>query len=113
MAKRRLSDGQVVVKTPKASTPDAREAQLTAAAYNLAEQRILDGTASDTLIREFIKIGSPKEKVEREILERQRDLITAKTEAIRAQKRSDEMFAEALAVFKSYRGDSDDGENIF
>ena len=113
MARRKVIDQDVVIKTPKAATPDAREAQLTAAAYNLAEQRILDGTASDTLIREFIKIGSPKEKVEREILERQRDLITAKTEAIKAQKRSDEMFAKALSVFKSYRGDSDDGEDIF
>lgn len=108
MAKKIITDQQVINNIRKGSTPNAREAQLVAAAYNLAEQRILDGTASDTLLREFIKSGSPKEQIEREILERQRDLITAKTEALQAQKRVDELYSEALAAFKSYHGDTDE-----
>lgn len=113
MAKKRESDTQILNTVRKASTPDARQMQLVASAYDLAEQRILDGTASDTLLREFIKIGSPKEKIEREILERQRDLITAKTEALNAQRKVDELYSEALSAFRSYHGDDDDGQDIF
>lgn len=108
MAKKIQSDTEVVKVLHKASTPAGREQQIIAKAYDLAEQRILDGTASDTLLREFVKLGSPKEQIEREILERQRDLITAKTEALQAQKRVDELYSEALTAFKSYHGDTDE-----
>lgn len=108
MATKRIGDEEVIRSIRKASTPSARENQIVAAAYDLAEQRILDGTASDTLLREFVKLGSPKEQIEREILERQRDLITAKTEALQAQKSVDELYKEALSAFKSYHGDDDD-----
>lgn len=107
MATKRITDEEVIRTVRKASTPAARENQIVAAAYDLAEQRILDGTASDTLLREFVKLGSPKEQIEREILERQRDLITAKTEALQAQKSVDELYKEALSAFKSYHGEDD------
>lgn len=108
MATKRITDAEVIRNVRKASTPSARENQIIAAAYDLAEQRILDGSASDTLLREFVKLGSPKEQIERDILERQRDLITAKTEALRAQKSVDELYKEALSAFKSYHGENDD-----
>lgn len=113
MEKRRESDEDIVKSVRRASTPHAREMQVAAAAYDLAEKRILEGTASDTLIREFIKIGSPKEQIEREILEKQRDMIVAKTEALQSARRVDEMYSEALTAFRSYHGDGDDNENIF
>ena len=113
MAKKVISDSEVGPILSRASTPDAREAQVIAKAYDLAEKRILEGTASDTLVREFIKLGSPKEQIERDILERQRDLITAKTEALRAQKRVDELYSDALSAFKSYHGDGEDGSDVF
>lgn len=108
MGKKRMSDHEVVTNIRKGSTPEVREMQIIAAAYDLAEQRIRDGTASDTLIRELIKLGSPKERIERDILDRQRDLITAKTEALRAQKSMDELYADAISAFKSYRGDNEE-----
>ncbi len=108
MATKRITDAEVIRNVRKASTPSARENQIIAAAYDLAEQRILDGSASDTLLREFVKLGSPKEQIERDILERQRDLITAKTEALQAQKSVDELYKEALSAFKSYHGENDD-----
>ena len=64
MAKKVISDTEVVQMVSKASTPGARESQVIAKAYDLAERRIMEGTASDTLIREFIKLGSPKEQIE-------------------------------------------------
>ena len=113
MGKRRISDEEVVRTIQRASTPEAREAQIVASAYDLAEERIRNGTASDTLLREFVKMGSPKEKIEREILERQKDLITAKIEALEAQRTADEVYSNALEAFKAYHGDSEDGSDVF
>lgn len=85
-----------------ADTPEARESQLISLAYDLAEQHLRDGTATSQEITHFLKLGSTKERTEKEILELQKDLIAAKTEALRSQRRSEELFAEAIQAFKSY-----------
>lgn len=108
MPKKLPNNTELVQVIRKADTPDGRERQIIAEAYDLAEKRILDGSASDTLLKELIKVGSTRERLEREILEKQRDLITAKTDAMKAQKRVDELYAEALDAFKSYHGDTDE-----
>lgn len=108
MPKKLPTNTELVQVIRKADTPDGRERQIIAEAYDLAERRILDGSASDTLLKELIKVGSTRERLEREILEKQRDLISAKTDAMKAQKRVDELYAEALDAFKSYHGDTDE-----
>lgn len=108
MPKKTPTDTELVLNIRKADTPEGRERQIIAEAYDLAERRILDGSASDTLLKELIKVGSTRERLEREILEKQRDLISAKTDAMKAQKRVDELYAEALDAFKSYHGDTDE-----
>lgn len=114
MAKKGGTDTELIRKLPKAATPTARELEIAAAAYDLAEQRIRDGTASDGLLREFIKIGSPKEQTERQILEEQRKLIAAKTAQIEATKKIEELYSEAISAFKDYRGgEGEDGQDIF
>lgn len=89
-------------KSRPADTQDAREAQLISLAYDLAEQHLRDGTATSQEITHFLKLGSSKERVEKEILVLQKDLVKAKTEALQSQKRSEELFANAMAAFKSY-----------
>lgn len=101
--------GQTRSSKPKrkvlpATSPEARENQIIARAYDLAEQQIMDGTASSQIITHFLKLGSTKERIENEILERQKELITAKTEALKSQKRIEELYANALAAMKSYQG---------
>ena len=93
-----------------AISPDARERQLTALAVDLAEQQLRDGTASSQVITHFLKLATRREEIEREILEKQRDLIVAKTDQIHDQKRTDELFREAIEAIKGYQGhgDSDD-----
>lgn len=86
------------------TTPEARENQVIAMAYDLAEKQIREGTASSQVITHFLKLGSTKERIENEILERQKELITAKTEALQSQKRVEELYANALAAMKSYQG---------
>lgn len=98
-----------------ALTPEARENQMIALAVDLAEQQLRDGTASSQVITHFLKLGSTKEKIEKQILMEQKKLITAKTEAIQAQKENAELFKDAIAAMKRYSGnnkqDTIDDEN--
>lgn len=87
-----------------ALTAEARENQLVSLAVDLAEQQLRDGTASSQVITHYLKLGSTKERIEREILERQKELITAKTEQLRSQKRVEELYANALNAMKRYSG---------
>ena len=57
-------------KTRPALTPEARENQLIAKAVDLAEKQIEEGTASSQVITHYLKLGSTKEKLEREAAEK-------------------------------------------
>lgn len=85
-------------------TPEAREDQLVALATNLAEKQMIEGTASSQVITHYLKIGSTKERIEREILKKQKDLIEAKTEQIKSEKRVEELYAQALNAMRRYQG---------
>jgi len=94
-------------KLPPAKTPEARENQLVAMAVDLAEKQLRDGTATSQVITHFLKMGSTKEKIEKEILEKQKELITAKTEALKSQKRIEDLYANALNAMRRYSGVSE------
>lgn len=83
-------------------TPEARENQLVSFAMDLVEQRLIDGTASSQETTHFLKIGSTKEKIEKEILEKQKILIDAKTESLQSTKRVEELYANALEAMRNY-----------
>lgn len=85
-------------------TPESREAQLICMATDLAEQQLRDGTASSQVITHYLKLGTTKERIEREILEKQKELISAKTEALQSAKRVEELYANAIAAMKRYSG---------
>lgn len=91
-------------KMRPATTPEARENQLISLAVDLAEKQLLDGTASSQVITHYLKLGSTKERIEREILEKQKDLISAKTEQIQSAKRIEELYNEAISAMKTYSG---------
>lgn len=87
-----------------ALTPEARENQLIYLATDLAEQQLRDGTASSQVITHYLKLGSTKERIEKEILIKQKDLISAKTEALQSAKRIEELYANAISAMKKYSG---------
>jgi hypothetical protein len=99
-------------RRPPASSPEARENQLIAAAVDLAEKQIAEGTASSQVITHFLKLGSTKERIEKEILESQKELIQAKTENLKSAKRVEELYENALGAMKKYSGNQDSGDDI-
>ena len=98
-------------KRRPALTPEARENQLIALAVDLVEKRLIEGTASSQETTHFLKLASSKARIEKEILERQKDLITARTEALQSQKRVEELYAEAIKAMRKYSGQGDYNEN--
>lgn len=93
-----------------ASTPEERENQLTSMAYDLAADRIMNGTATAQEIVYFLKLGSPKTKLEMELLKKQNQLMQAKTESIQSAKRMEELYSKAMAMMSEYDGSADDDE---
>lgn len=91
-------------RRPPARTPEARENQLISLAVDLAEKQLSEGKASSQVITHYLKLGSPTSKLEREILELQKEQIAAKTEALRSQKNIEELYKTAMTAFKSYSG---------
>ncbi len=91
---------------PPAKTPEARENQLSAMAMALAERQLADGTASSQIIYHFLKESSGKTKLEKEILELQKELTKAKTEKIQREKDVNEMYAKAIDAMRLYNGEA-------
>lgn len=87
-----------------ALTPEARENQLIAAAVDLAEKQLREGTASSQVITHYLKLGSTKERLEKEKLERENELLRARTEALQSSQRVEELYANALEAMRRYNG---------
>jgi len=102
-------------KSPPALTPEARENQLISLAYNLAEQRLRDGSATSQEVTHFLRLGSTKEREEREMMREKIRLLTAKTEALQSTKRIEELYSQAIDAMRVYNGtgrksDNDDSD---
>lgn len=89
-----------------AKTLEGRENQLINLAVNLAEQQLIDGTASSQVITHYLKLGSMREKLEMERLRNENELLRAKTDAISSTGKLEELFHEAMDAFKGYSGES-------
>ena len=107
MASRRVDKSKP--RLPPATTPEARENQVIAAAYDLAERQILAGDASSQVITHFLKLGSSREKLEKERIALESQFLQAKADAMASQKRTEELMSEALDAFRSYSGTPTDG----
>ena len=103
MAKRKPTSGTTRKSRP-ALTPEARENQLIAKAYDLVEQRLDDGTATSQETTHFLKHGSVKAKLEPEKLRKETDLLVSKKEVLDSAKRMEELYSEALDAMKRYGG---------
>lgn len=90
-----------------ALTPEEREQQLIALAVDRAEQQLRDGTASPSVIVHFLKLGSTREQIEKEILAKQADLYSAKTKAYESAKDIKEMYAKAIDAIRMYSGNGE------
>lgn len=104
--------GSASERRAPALTPEARENEMITYAIDLAEKQLREGTASSAVITHYLKLGSSKEKLEREKLQKENELLRAKTEALQSQRRIEELYVDALKAMKLYSGEETDDEEI-
>lgn len=100
----KVASQDVQPKQKPASTPEARELQMISYAVDLAEKQLREGTASSQVITHYLKLATSKEKLEREKLELEKDLLVAKTEALQSTKRIEELYSKAIVAMSDYAG---------
>jgi len=105
---------KVITQEPRrrapAKTPEARENQLIALAVDLAEKQLSGGTASSQVITHYLKLGSTSERLEREKLKAENELLKAKTESLQSAKSQGELYTKALNAFRRYNGQPSEDE---
>lgn len=104
MAKASKSAPMSTQKVRPALSPEAREQQMISLAIDLAEQQLMDGTASSQVITHFLKLGTTRAELEKEKLK----IENKKTEAqIKSLQNADEMkalYENALKAMRNYQG---------
>lgn len=105
-----LDDTDHSISKRPSLTPDAKENQMIALAMDLAEKQLRDGTASSQVVAHFLKLGSSKERLEQQILEKQTELLAAKTESLKSSKQIEKLYNDAMKAMKVYSG-SEEPEN--
>lgn len=93
-------------KRPPAMSPEARENQLIALAADVVEKRLREGIATGQEIVHFLKLGSPRERLERENLALQNELTGAKVEALASEKRVEALYENAIKAMRRYSGEA-------
>ena len=107
MANDEKSSVRSVPSAPPARNLENRENQLIEKAYNLAEERLDNKTASAQEIVHFLKMGTARAQLEKQKLEAETQLLESKKEAVESSKQSNRAYQEALAAFRSYSGTSE------
>ena len=89
---------------PPGRTPEARENQLISLAYDLVEERLRNGTATSAETVAILRLGTQKERLERELNQKKIALMEAKTEALQSAKRVEELYGAAIEAMRRYSG---------
>jgi hypothetical protein len=80
-------------------------------ATDLAKKQLLEGTASAQVITHFLKLGTTRESLEKEKIQRENELLKAKVESLASQQRIEELYSNALNAMRSYSGHPEDSDD--
>jgi len=87
-----------------ATSVEARENQLISLAVDLASKQLSEGTASAQVITHYLRLGTTRERLEKEKLTQENKLLEARTKALQSAEKVEELYANALAAMRSYSG---------
>ena len=88
-----------------AATPELREQEMIALAFDLVEKKMRDGSATAAETVHFLKLGSENAKLEREKLRLESQEKMARIEQMNRNDRVEELFENAIRAFKVYSGE--------
>ena len=102
--RKKQSDVEPAQRMRPALTPEARENQMISLAVDLAEKQLMEGTASAQVITHYLKLGATTARLEKEKLERENELLKAKTKALESAERVEELYTNAINAMRNYSG---------
>lgn len=113
MARRGIDDEHTAPRRRSpARTPEERESLLISKSLDLIERQIDDGTASSQILSIYAKYGSERERLERQRLAAENEVLRKKVETMQDALDMKNLMQEALAKFKGYSGDRDLVEDL-
>ena len=95
---------------PPATTLEGREDQLIAAAMDLVERRIHEGTASAQETVHFLRLGSVRNQLEQDKLRHENEVLQTRVKEMESRRSSEELYSRALAAMRGYQGIDDPEE---
>lgn len=104
---------------PPATTLEGRENQLIAMAYDLAEERMHNKSASAQEVVHFLKLGTTRERLEQDKLRNELGVLQARVKEMEGRRTGEDMYNKALAAFRGYSGqepiedDDSDAEELY
>ena len=89
---------------PPATTLEGREDQLIAAAMDLVEKRIHEGSASAQETVHFLRLGSVRNQLEQDKIRQENLVLQTRVKEMESRKSGEGLYAKALAAFRGYSG---------
>ena len=99
-----VSEDAVLHIPPPATTLEGRNDQLIAAAFDLVELRLHDGTASAQETVHFLRMGTTNQRLQEEKLRHETAVLEARKSELDNRNTGEEMMSKALAAFRGYSG---------
>ena len=106
MTERRTNKPEPMTRARRAParTPEGREAKITSAIYDLVEEQIRDKTVSSQVMTHFLKASTERDRLEREKLKLEAELLRKRAETIESAARIEVLYDEAIKALKTYQG---------
>lgn len=89
---------------PPAKTIEGREDQLISLAIDMAEEQLINRTASAQVLTHYLKLATTRAQLEKAKLENENLLLQAKTETLQSQQKTEELYRDALNAMREYSG---------
>lgn len=102
--KRSKNEGENSEKRPilSAMTEEGREKELINLAYERVADRIRNDKATSAELVHFLRLGSSKEEMEKELLKTKTELSQARADAIKYERERELAYDKVLDAIKSY-----------
>lgn len=95
-------------RRPPATTPEARENQMIAMAFDLAEKQLREGTASAPTINWYLKLGSSRERIEQAKIKADIEVAKKKIEVMASAEQTEKLLNAAVEAMRGYSVPKDD-----
>lgn len=92
-------------------SPEADENQLISLSIDAAKKMLVEGTAPTSIVLHYLKLATTRERMEREMMATQKELMEAKKQALESQAKVEQLYVNAMKAMQRYSGYGDPDES--